>query len=181
MEFVRQKAPRIWARLRRAGTRVSEKVVRRVMREEGLEVVYNRRRRHWSSYAGEISEAPGNLVGRDFRASAPDELWLTDITEFRAGPDGPKAYLSAVVDCFDGKPVAWSVGPRPDAELANSSLLKALAQRRGAPRRWSTATAARTTAGRVGFRSARSTGWPGACRRRGAARTTRPARASSAG
>ena len=120
----------IWARLRRAGTRVSEKVVRRIMREEGLSVVYDRRRRHWSSYAGEISEAPGNLVGRDFRASAPDELWLTDITEFRVGPDGPKAYLSAVVDCFDGKPVAWSIGPRPDARLANSSLLKALAQRR---------------------------------------------------
>ena len=96
----------------------------------GLEVVYNRRRCHWSSYAGEISEAPGNLVGRDFRASAPDELWLTDITEFRVGPDGPKAYLSAVVDCFDGRPVAWSVGPRPNAELANSSLLKALTQRR---------------------------------------------------
>lgn len=113
MEFVRQKAPRVWVRLRRTGARVSEKVVRRVMREEGLEVVYNRRRRHWSSYAGEISEAPGNLVGRDFRASAPDELWLTDITEFRVGPDGPKAYLSAVADCFDGKPVAWSAAPGP--------------------------------------------------------------------
>lgn len=28
------------------------------MREEGLEVVYNRRRRRWSSYAGEVSAAP---------------------------------------------------------------------------------------------------------------------------
>ena len=160
---------------------MSEKVVRRVMREESLEVVYNRRRRHWSSYAGEISEAPGNLVGRDFRASAPDELWLTDITEFRAGPDGPKAYLSAVVDCFDGKPVAWSVGPRPDAELANSGLLKALAQRREGASKAVHSDRGGTTAGRAGSRSARSTGWPGACRRRGAARTTRPARASSAG
>lgn len=32
------------------------------MREEGLEVVYNRRRRRWSSYAGEVSAAPPNLV-----------------------------------------------------------------------------------------------------------------------
>ena len=121
---------RIWAELRRAGTRVSEKVVRRIMREEGLEVVYNKRRRRWSSYAGEVSAAPENLVQRDFHAAAPDELWLTDITEFRVGPKGPRVYLSAVVDCFDGKPVAWSIGPSPNARLANSSLLEALEQRR---------------------------------------------------
>ena len=120
----------IWARLRAAGTRASEKRVRRVMREEGLEVVYNRRRRRgYSSYAGEVSAAPPNLVARRFRASAPDELWLTDITEF-ALPCGQKVYLSPVVDCFDGRPAAWSVGTSPTAELANSSLLKAIAQRR---------------------------------------------------
>lgn len=120
----------IWARLRAAGTRASEKRVRRVMREEGLEVVYSRRRRRgYSSYAGEVSAAPENLVARRFRASAPDELWLTDITEF-ALPCGQKVYLSPVVDCFDGRPAAWSVGTSPTAELANSSLLKAIAQRR---------------------------------------------------
>ena len=45
------------------------------MREEGLEVVYNRRhRRGWSSYEGEVSAAPSNLVARDFHSSAPDQL-----------------------------------------------------------------------------------------------------------
>ena len=169
----------IWARLRAAGTRASEKRVRRVMREEGLEVVYDRRRRRGhGSYAGEVSRAPENLVARRFRASAPDELWLTDITEF-ALPGGRKACLSPVVDCFDGRPAAWSVGTSPTAELANSSLLKAIAQRRPGPARPSTPTAAGTTAGRGGSPSARSTAWPGACRPRGAARTTRPARGSS--
>ena len=120
----------VWARLRRAGARASEKRVRRVMREEGLRPAYARRRRRgWSSYEGEVSAAPPNLVARDFRAGAPDELWVTDITEFRL-PDGAKVYLSVVVDCFDGRPAAWSAGTRPTAELANSSLLAALAQRR---------------------------------------------------
>ena len=120
----------IWARLGRAGTRVSEKVVRRVMREEGLRVVYARRRaKGWSSYEGEVSKAPANLVNRRFRADAPDELWLTDITEFRL-PGGRKVYLSPVIDCFDGKPVAWSIGEHPDRELANSSLRAAVAQMR---------------------------------------------------
>ena len=119
----------IWARLRREGRRVSEKVVRRLMREEGLEVVYNRRRRRgWSSYEGEVSAAPPNLVARDFSAAAPDELWVTDVTEFRL-PAG-KAYLSAVVDCYDGRPAGWRIGPRPTASLANGSLLDALAARR---------------------------------------------------
>ena len=95
------------------------------MREEGLEVVYNRRRRRWSSYAGEVSAAPPNLVARDFSAPAPDELWVTDITEFRI-PAG-KAYLSAVVDCFDGRPAGWRIGPSPTAALANGSLADAVA------------------------------------------------------
>lgn len=119
----------IWARLRREGRRASEKVVRRLMREEGLEVVYNRRRRRgWSSYEGEVSAAPPNLVARDFSAAAPDELWVTDVTEFRV-PAG-KVYLSAVVDCYDGRPAGWRIGPRPTASLANGSLLDALAARR---------------------------------------------------
>ncbi len=119
----------VWAHLRRRGVLCSEKRVRRVMREEGLEVVYDRRRRRgYSSYAGEVSKAPPNLVRRNFRAPEPNRLWLTDITEFRL-PSGSKVYLSAVVDCFDGMPVGWSVGRHPDKALANSSLLRALATR----------------------------------------------------
>ena len=80
----------VWARLRREGVRASEKRVARVMREEGLEVVYNKRRaRGYSSYAGEVSKAPENLVNRRFRADEPNRLWLTDITEFRL-PGGEK-------------------------------------------------------------------------------------------
>ena len=116
----------VWAELRRRGTRVSEKVVRRIMREEGLSARGRRRARRWSSYAGEASEAPPNLPLRadgahDFAAPAPNVLWVTDITEFRL-PCGSKAYLSAVLDCFDGRPAAWSIGPSPTARLADSSL-----------------------------------------------------------
>ena len=118
--------------LAREGTRVSEKLVRDVMRERGLVPAYLRRRRKYSSYAGELDEAPANLpLGEDgthdFRASAPNEKWVTDITEFRLPGDRRKVYLSPVVDLFDGRPVAWSVGLRPDAALANSSLEAACA------------------------------------------------------
>ena len=152
----------IWARLRRRGIRVSEKVVRRIMREEGVGAVYaRRRRRRYSSYAGEISEAPPNLVGRDFRADSPDELRPADITEFRL-PCGSKAYLSAVVDCFDGRPAGWAAGPRPDAALADASLIAALAQRR---------PGARTTVHSDRGGHYRWPGWVSICERHGLARS----------
>jgi transposase InsO family protein len=102
------------------------------MRERGLVPAYLRRRRWYSSYAGETDEAPANLPLRedgthDFRASAPNEKWVTDITEFRLPDDPRKVYLSPVVDLFDGRPVAWSAGTSPDAALANSSLEAACA------------------------------------------------------
>lgn len=77
---------------------------------------------------GEISDAPENLVNRHFRAAAPNELWLADITEF--GLSGGKVYLSPILDCFDGGLPAWSIGTSPNAELANSSLEAACGTRR---------------------------------------------------
>lgn len=105
---------------------LSGKTVRRLMAEEGCRVSYHRKRRAYSSYAGEIGAAPANLVARDFHADAPNRLWLTDITQFSI-PAG-KVYLSPVIDCFDGMPVSWRIGTSPDAELANSMLEGACAQ-----------------------------------------------------
>ena len=121
----------VWARLRREGVRASEKRVARVMLLASIyfsPVSLSRRARGYSSYAGEVSKAPENLVNRNFHADEPNRLWLTDITEFRL-PGGEKVYLSPIVDCFDGMPVAWSIGLHPDKSLANSSLLKACAAR----------------------------------------------------
>lgn len=112
---------------------IGERTVRSIMRQEGLAARTSKRRRRYSSYAGEISEAPGNLLrdeeGRHhFGADRPNELWVTDVTEFRI-PAG-KVYLSPIVDCFDGMPVSWPSSTSPDAEMANSSLLEACRQLR---------------------------------------------------
>jgi len=99
--------------------KISEKVVRRLMKQECL-VATLRKRRRYGSYMGEISPAPDNLLNRDFRASAPNEKWLTDVAEFQI-PAG-KVYLSPMIDCFDGMVVSWSIDTRPDAELVNTML-----------------------------------------------------------
>ena len=74
----------------------------------------------YASYAGEISPAPENIINRDFQAAAPNEKWLTDITEFQI-PAG-KVYLSPIINCFDGTVVSWTIGTSPDAELVNTML-----------------------------------------------------------
>ena len=102
---------------------LSEKIVRRIMREEGLTVRLKKKRKY-SSYMGEISPAVPNEINRDFHAEKPNEKWLTDITEFsiKAG----KVYLSPIIDCFDGMPVAWTIGTHPNAELVNTMLKQAI-------------------------------------------------------
>ena len=110
---------RMHASLSKQSVKISEKVVRRLMKQECLVAVTPKRRRY-GSYMGEISPAPDNLLKRDFHASAPNEKWLTDVTEFQI-PAG-KVYLSPMIDCFDGMVVSWSIGTRPDAELVNTML-----------------------------------------------------------
>ena len=97
------------------GTGVSEKVIRRIMREDGL-VARVPGRRRYSSYEGEVTPAPDNLVNRDFTAPAPNVKWLTDVTEIKAR-DG-KVYLSPMIDCYDGMVVAHTAGTSPNAEPA---------------------------------------------------------------
>ena len=110
------------------GAAIGEWTVRSIMEEENLVARAAKKKRRYSSYEGEISEAPPNLLRDDrgkhhFRANRPNELWITDVTELRI-PAG-KACLSPIVDCFDGMPPGWSISTSPDAEMANSSLLGA--------------------------------------------------------
>ena len=107
---------------------VGEWTVRDIMKEEELVACAAKKKRRYSSYEGEISAAPPNLLRDErgkhhFRAEKPNDLWITDVTEFRI-PAG-KVYLSPIVDCFDGMPLSWSISTSPDAEMANSSLLGA--------------------------------------------------------
>ncbi len=110
---------RIYYSLKGINQTVSEKVVRRIMKEENLVVPFVKRKRY-NSYKGEISPAVDNVVNRDFHSDKKNNKWLTDITEFRI-PAG-KVYLSPIIDCFDGLPVSWTIGTSPNADLVNTML-----------------------------------------------------------
>ena len=114
---------RMYVELKNKGILLSEKVVRRLMREEQLFVRIVRKKKY-NSYAGEIIPAVPNLLQRNFKAEKPNEKWLTDISEFHI-PSG-KVYLSPIIDCFDGAVVSWIISTQPNADLVNTMFDNAL-------------------------------------------------------
>jgi putative transposase len=68
-----------------------------------------------------------DLVNRQFSASRPDELWLTDITEHPTGEG--KLYLCAVKDACSGRIVGYSMDSRMKSSLALAALRNAIALR----------------------------------------------------
>lgn len=107
------------------GVPLSEKVIRRLMKEENL-LVYKPKTKKYNSYKGELTPSVPNLLNRDFTAAQPYEKAVTDITEF--GLNDGKVYLSPLVDCFTGVPITWKMGKSPNSELTNSMLTEAYQQ-----------------------------------------------------
>lgn len=110
---------RVHATLKELDIYISEKIVRRIMRNENLKV-HRKKEPTFNSYQGEITPAVANILQRDFHAEKPNEKWLTDITEFKI-PAG-KVYLSPILDCYDSMPVSWEIGISPNADLSNKML-----------------------------------------------------------
>lgn len=60
-----------------------------------------------------------NHLNREFRADVPNEKWLTDVTEFKyqIGTETKKVYLSAILDLYDRRIVAYKISDRNDLSL----------------------------------------------------------------
>lgn len=69
-----------------------------------------------------------NILNRDFHADKPNEKWLTDVTEFKyyVEPVIKKLYLSAVLDLYDGRIVAYKIGEGNNNELVFSTFDEAI-------------------------------------------------------
>jgi len=74
-----------------------------------------------------VTDEKGRLR-HEFSADAPNELWLTDITEHRTTTEG-KLYLCAVKDVFSNKIVGYSIDSRMKSSLAVNALENAVAMR----------------------------------------------------
>jgi putative transposase len=66
-----------------------------------------------------------NLLNQQFKATAPNQIWLTDIT-FIPTEEG-WLYLAGHKDVFTGKIVGYAMGPRMTKNLVSQSLFRAVA------------------------------------------------------
>jgi len=97
---------RIHRELHKRGRRVAKKTVLKQMRTIGL-ICQVRRRKRVTTYRGEIGTTAPNRLNRVFTATAPNQTWVTDVTEFRIGEE--RLYLSPVMDLFDRQIIAYSL------------------------------------------------------------------------
>ncbi|OXZ29741.1 IS3 family transposase, partial [Finegoldia magna] len=115
--------------LKNKGFNINHKKVLRIMREESLLCSkFKTRSRKYSSYKGQIGIVADNIVNRQFKASKPNELWLTDVTEFRIKGKEEKLYLSPILDLYNSEIISYTLSNHPTIELTNTMLEKALDQ-----------------------------------------------------
>jgi transposase InsO family protein len=73
----------------------------------------------------------GNILARDFRATAVNQKWVADITYIRT--EEGWLYLAAVMDLFSRRIVGWSMSQRINAALVLAAQMMALQARCPAP------------------------------------------------
>jgi transposase InsO family protein len=121
---------RVQAQLRAQGVPCSANRVARLMRQHGLLARPRRRFRVTTDSRHCFPVAP-NRLGRDFSASAPDQVWVSDIT-YLATDEG-WLYLATVLDLYSRRIVGWAMQPTLEKSLTLSALEMAVAQRQPAP------------------------------------------------
>ena len=121
-------APRIQAELAKAhAIRVGRKRVARLMRELGIEGVAAERRPNGKPSGSEAPAAP-DLVRRDFTATAPNQLWVADITYVPTWEGW--LFLAVVVDAFSRRCVGSSMRNDLQADLVVDALGMAVTRRK---------------------------------------------------
>jgi Transposase and inactivated derivatives len=115
---------RITSELHNRGYVINHKTVQRLMKELG--VVCLVRMKKYKSYKGEVGKIAPNLLNRDFRAIAPNQKWVTDVTEFSLF--GQKLYLSPILDLFSSDIVSYTISDRPELSMTMRMLDEAFAR-----------------------------------------------------
>lgn len=120
-------APRVHAELRHRGTRIARKRVARLMRAAGLCGV-SRRRFITTTQRDPKMQPAQDLVQRNFQATAPDRLWVADITYVSTWAGF--MYLAIVLDVFSRRIVGWTMENHLRTELVLQAIERAFVQRR---------------------------------------------------
>ena len=104
------------------GYTINHKTVLRLMNEEKLKCQVRIKR--YRSYKGEVGKVAPNLLERDFSTKAPNEKWVTDVTEFSLF--GRKLYLSPILDLHSSDLVSYTIYEHPTLSMVMDMVKLAL-------------------------------------------------------
>jgi transposase InsO family protein len=114
---------KVWRGLSRSEAGLARCTVERLMRKQGICGVI-RGRRPRTTIPGPASERPLDLVKRDFRATAPNQLWVADFTYVPTWVGF--VYVAFVIDVFADRIVGWRASRTMRTDLALDALEQAL-------------------------------------------------------
>ena len=107
---------------------VNDKRVLRICRVRGIKSTIKYSNHGCTRRAKNPQYIAENVLNRQFYADKPNEKWLTDVTEFKwyEGVEMHKIYLSAILDLFDRRIVAYVISERNDNPLVFKTFDKAV-------------------------------------------------------
>lgn len=119
-------AKKVWKELQREGVRVARCTVVRLMGAMGLRGTV-RGRTTRTTIAEAAAERPQDLVDRDFTATRPNQLWVSDLTYVATWRGF--AYVAFVIDAFARRIVGWRAASTLRSDLALDALEQAIYER----------------------------------------------------
>lgn len=120
-------ADKIWERLNRDGIPVARCTVERLMRRLGIRGAVRGRRFVRTTVTDDAAVRPADLVERDFRAVAPNRLWVADLTYVKTHTGW--VYVAFIVDVYSRRVVGWQASRSLRADLAIDALEMAVHNR----------------------------------------------------
>ena len=124
-------SPRMHAALRAEGRGVSRGRIERLMRQHGIRAAAARRFRPMTTDSHHGLPVAPNLLEQRFVASAPNQVWLADITYVPTGEGW--LYLAMVLDLATRKVVGWAMRDHLRTELVAAALVMATQRQRPGP------------------------------------------------
>ena len=119
---------KVWKQFRREGIRAARCTVERLMRAMGLAGAVRGRAWTTTTRAGDGGR-PADLVDRQFVATRPNQLWVSDFT-YVATWNG-FVYVAFVIDVFARRIVGWRVSTSMRTDFGLDALEQAIYARRG--------------------------------------------------
>jgi putative transposase len=113
-------ADKVWAALNREGTRVARCTVERLMRQMGLFGARRGKGYKVTTRSDDRQHRPEDLVARDFKAPAPNRLWVADLTYVKTHAGW--VYAAFILDVYSRMVVGWQVSNSLRSDLAIDAL-----------------------------------------------------------